>query len=240
MEKVRRKGNVETANPLAKEYYDESEIEWSPPNVPISMEQYKELRTYAESKGVFLQGFKNSDVDISLTKEAIDTAVELFERYPELQGSIRKPFTLYLDRYMRSVDFAEVKEKVPHILRLNSDSYRNKRALQTEYGKLADEGWFVRGTSYKSVIYHEMGHMVSDVYGIDGLSVMKKVLGTDSTAETLLWCKNNLSCYSFKSDGSEIISEAFSAFYGTDNPIREIVDFMAICDKMILERRGRR
>lgn len=185
-----------------------------------------------------MQGFKNSDADISLAKEAIDTAAELFEQYPELQGSKRKPFTLYLDKYMRSVDFAEVKENAPHILHLNADTYRNKRALQTEYGKLADEGWFVCGTSHKSVIYHEIGHMFSDVYGIDGLSVMKKVLGTVSTAETLLWCKNNLSCYSFKSDGSEIISEVFSAFYGTDNPVKEIVEFMAICDKIILERRG--
>ena len=80
--------------------------------------------------------------------------------------------------------------------------------------------------------------MVSDIYGIDGLAVMKEVLGTDSTAEALLWCRNNLSEYSFKSDGSEIISEMFSAFYGSENPPKEVIDFVSRCDKMVIDWRG--
>jgi hypothetical protein len=213
-------------------------IGWPPKGASISNEHYRELRTYAEGKGVFLQGYKNSDVDVSLTREVVDSAERLFAKYPELRGTTKRPFTLALDRHMKSADFAEVREGAPHIVRLNADAYRSKSALQVEYGKLADEGWFVKGTTYQSVIYHEIGHMVADVYGIDGLAVMKDVLGTDSAAETLLWCKNNLSEYSFKSDGSEIISEMFSAFYGINNPPQEVVDFMARCDKMILDRRG--
>ena len=123
-------------------------------------------------------------------------------------------------------------------MHLNADAYRKKHNLQREYKKLSDEGWFVKGTSYQSVIYHETGHMVSDIYGIDGLAIMKDVLGTTSTAETLLWCKNNLSEYSFKVDGTEIVSEMFSAFYGLNNPPKEVVDFMAKCDKMIVDWRG--
>lgn len=139
---------------------------------------------------------------------------------------------------MESIDFAEVREGATHIMHINADAYRSRETLELEYKKLAEIGWFVRGTSYKSIVYHEVGHMVSDAYGINGLSLMKKVLGTDSTTKTLLWCKNNLSEYSFKSDGSEIISEIFSAYYGSENPSKEVIDFMARCDKMIVDWRG--
>lgn len=208
-------------------------IDWPARGGNISNEQYKALRAYAESKGVFLRGFRNSDVDISLAAEAVDTAAHMLEKYPELQGSAKRPFTLDLDRHMRSVDFAEVKEGTPHILHLNADAFRNRTALQAEYAKLANDGWFVKGTTYKSIIYHEMGHMVSDVYRIDGVSVMQEVLGVEYEAEVLDWCKNNLSQYSAKLSGEEIIAEAFSAFFGLKNPPQEIVDFVQKCDNII-------
>ena len=137
---------------------------------------------------------------------------------------------------MDSVDFAEVRKESPHVLRLNSDAVRSKTALASEYKSLVKEGRFAKGTDYRSVIYHEMGHMVSDVYGIDGAEVMKEVLGKTRT-ETLLWCRENLSRYSFEANGEEIISEAFSSFYGSESPPKEIVDFVSRCDKIILEWR---
>lgn len=208
-------------------------INWPAKGENVSNEQYRALRTYAEDKGVFLRGFKNSDVDISLAKEAVDTAADMLVKYPELQGFAKRPFTLELNKFMRSVDFAEVKEGTPHILHLNADAFRSRTALQAEYAKLANEGWFVKGTTYKSIIYHEMGHMVSDVYRIDGISVMQEVLGVAHEAEALDWCKNNLSQYSAKLSGDEIIAEAFSAFFGLKNPPQEIIDFVQKCDNII-------
>lgn len=208
-------------------------IDWPPKGESISPEQYNTIRAYAESKGVFLRGFKNSDVDMELATEAVDAAAYMLERYPELQGSTKRPFTLELDRYMRSVDFAEVKEGAPHILHLNADAFRSRTALLAEYKKLADEGWFVKGTSCRSIIYHEMGHMVSDVYRIDGISVMQEVLGVEYEAQALSWCRDNLSQYSAKLSGEEIIAESFSAFFGLKNPPQEIIDFVQKCDKII-------
>lgn len=226
-------------NSLAKAYSDgENEIKWPNKGASITPEQYKDLRSHAEGKNIILQGFKKSDVAVDLARDTIDEADRMLDMYPELRGSSKKPFTLYLDRHMQSIDFAEVREGATHIMHINADAYRSRECLAQEYKKLSENGWFVRGTTHKSIVYHEMGHMVSDVYGIDGLSLMKKVLGTDSTAETLLWCKNNLSEYSFKADGSEIISEIFSAYYGLDKPSKEVVDFMSKCDKMIVDWRG--
>lgn len=232
-------GKQVMANPLAKAYSDgENKIKWPSKGVSLTAEQYKDLRKYAEDKRIVLQGFKNSDAAIDLAKDTIDEAERMLSLYPELRGSIKKPFTLNLDRHMKSIDFAEVREGATHIMHINADAYRNRESLAQEYKKLSESGWFVRGTSYKSIVYHEVGHMAADVYGIDGLSVMKEVLGTDSTAEALLWCKNNLSEYSFKSDGSEIISEMFSAYYGSETPGKEVVDFMSRCDKIIVDWRG--
>lgn len=232
-------GKQVMANPLAKAYSDgETKIKWPSKGVSLTAEQYKDLRKYAEDKCIVLQGFKNSDAAIDLAKDTIDEAERMLSLYPELRGSIKKPFTLNLDRHMKSIDFAEVREGATHIMHINVDAYRNRESLAQEYKKLSESGWFVRGTSYKSIVYHEVGHMAADVYGIDGLSVMKEVLGTDSTAEALLWCKNNLSEYSFKSDGSEIISEMFSAYYGSETPGKEVVDFMSRCDKIIVDWRG--
>ena len=235
-------GNVQKAtSPLAKAYSDgENKIKWPNKGAGITAEQYKNLRGYAEQKNIILQGFKNSDVALDLARDTIDETEHMLDLYPELRGSGKKLFTLNLDRHMDSIDFAEVREGSPHIMHINADAYRSRESLAQEYEKLAESGWFVRGTSYRSIVHHEVGHMVSEVYGIDGLSLMKEVLGTDSTAETLLWCKNNLSEYSFKSDGSEIISEMFSAYYGLEKPSKETIDFMTRCGKIITDRRGAR
>lgn len=227
-------------NMLAKAYTtDGGKIEWPPKGDMLATERYREMRSYAEDRGIYLHGFKKSDVDPHLVFEAIDTAEIVFEKYPELRGSEKRPFSLKLDSHMKSGDFGEVKDGVSHILHLNADAYRSKSALISEYGKLADEGWFVNGTGHNSIVFHEMGHMISDVYGIDGLDVMKKVLNTDSSAEVLMWCKRNLSEYSFQYGGKEIISEMYSAYYGLPNPSKEVVDFVGRCDMIILEWRGK-
>ena len=237
-EKVARESRLGSKQP-AKAYSDGGNtIQWPSKSGGISKEDFQDLRAYAESRGIYLQGFKNSDVHTDLAMEVVDDVEKMFSKYPELRGTDKKPFTLLLDRNMRSIDFAEVRDGAPHIMHINADAYRDKNCLRREYEKLSNEGWFVRGSSYRSVVYHEVGHMVSDIYGIDGLAVMKEVLGTDSTAEALLWCRNNLSEYSFKSDGSEIISEMFSAFYGSENPPKEVIDFVSRCDKMVIDWRG--
>ena len=210
-------------------------IDWPDKGENITVEEYRELSAYATSKGVHLQGLRKSDVDTELFREVIDAADMMLGQYPELMGTEKKPFTIKLE-IMDSVDFAEVRKESSHVLRLNSDAVRSKAALASEYKALVKEGRFVKGTDYTSVVYHEMGHMVSDVYGIDGAEVMKEVLGKSRT-ETLLWCRENLSGYSFESNGEEIISEVFSSFYGSNSPPKEIVDFMSRCDKMILEWR---
>lgn len=189
----------------------EGHIAWPPRGKNISGEQYKELREYAFGKGIVLKGFKKSDVDVILAKELIDDAEKMLKKYPRLQQS--GIFTMEL-KNMHSEDFAYTVLGM-NKLSLNINAVRDKSAFMREYNKLMNEGFFVRDTDYHSVIFHEFGHLVGANYGIDGLELMKKVLNTDSNAEVLAFCRDNLSEYSAKYDnGIEIISEIFSAHEG--------------------------
>lgn len=189
----------------------EGNIAWPSRGKHISKEQYKELREYAFGKGIVLKGFKKSDVDVILAKELIDDAEKMLKKYPRLQQS--GIFTMEL-KNMHSEDFAYTVLGM-NKLSLNINAVRDKSAFMREYNKLMNEGFFVRDTDYHSVIFHEFGHLVGANYGIDGLELMKKVLNTDSNAEVLAFCRDNLSEYSAKYDnGIEIISEIFSAHEG--------------------------
>ena len=199
-------------------------IVWPKPGNKISIEQYKELREYASERGIVLNGFRNSDVDIQLAKESIDALDRMTKIYPNIRGSEKYPLTLALGP-MNSVTFAEVKEGVPHILWLNRDAFRSMAALKVEYAKKVQERYFVPGTEIMSIIYHETGHMVSDVYGVDSIGIMKDVLDLDNESEVLLECKERLSIYA-GSKSDEIIAECFSSYYGLNEPPKFVVDYM--------------
>lgn len=207
----------------------ENLIQWIPKGENISFKEYKKLREYATSKGITLRGFKKSDVDIALAKETIDEAARMLEKYPELKGTAKKPFTLELSTAMRANDFAETSHGVKHIIKLNADAFRDKEKLASEYKKLADAGWFVKGTDYHSIIHHEIGHIIGEMRDIDGLHIAELVLETDEVDKVFAYIKKNLSKYSsVKEDGTEIISEVMSAYeFGIKDDF--ILTFLKIC-----------
>lgn len=195
----------------------------------ISTEQYKALREYADDKGIVLRGFKDSDVDIELTKEFIDESALMIEKYPILKGDSKRPFTLELSRYLSDEDFAQTRPGVTHIIELNANYMRDKSLLSREYKLKADEGWFVKGTDYKSVIIHEIGHLIGDKKDIDGLEIAKSILNTTSADIVFKHLEDNLSIYSSAvMDGSEIISEALSA-YESGNSNDFVLTFLKMC-----------
>jgi len=206
------------------------DIKWEPKGNNISLEQYKELRDYAQSKGIVLRGFKNSDVDVSLTKEFIDDAVKILQDYPEIIKDGKKPFTFQLDYLMSNDDFAETSEGTTHIIKLNGNAMRSKAKLAKEYLKLSETGFFVKGTDYHSIVSHEMGHIIGDIKKVDSINTLKTILGLSTKTETLDWCAENLSEYSSKfKNGVEIISEAFSA-YRSNKSNETILTFLKKCN----------
>ena len=204
----------------------EEKIDWPKAGRKITREEHRELKRYAKSNGIELRGFKDSDVDIESAREAIDALGQMVELFPDIVGDKMHPLTISLEGFMRSVDFAGIGAEEPlHVIRINKDAYRNRAALLKEYEEAAKEGFFVKGTDVRSIIYHEVGHIIANKRNVDGLAIMREILNKGLDKEVLLFCRKNLSIYA-GSSGEEIIAECFSAYYGLKDPPQFVIDFM--------------
>lgn len=201
---------------VQKDSVNNRKIKWNRKGENLNSEQKRELRNYAESKGIVLTGYAKTDVDVSLMKEVMDDADSILKKYPELRGTKEKPFTLKVVNGMETNDFAMTSAgNDSHVIQLNANAFRNREKLAEEYQKLVDESWFVKGTSYHSIVIHEMGHMYANVHKIDIMKICKEILKTDKDSIVLEYVQKNLSVYSSAfMNGAEIISEVFSSYFG--------------------------
>ena len=193
--------------------------------------QYRELRKFANDNKIELSGFKKSDVDVNLIKDAILTLNVLQNKFPKVADE-RYKLTLILSNTMDADDFAITTKG--RLITLNADAYRDTARLAEEYQKLVDEGWFVQGTDYRAIIYHEFGHIVAEAYKINPLEIACEITGL-SEKRVLQFVAENLSIYSGNIfDGSEIISEVF-ADMSTVNPSEFSKKFYAKVMKIVEE-----
>ena len=109
------------------------------------------------------------------------------------------------------------------VIQLNAASVRSLEVLEREYAKLADEGWFVKGTSARCVMYHELGHVFSHANKISGMRIARAIIGSKDLAKVVSGMSKKLSRYaSSYENGREIVSEVFSAWFGkTGNEFAE-------------------
>lgn len=108
---------------------------------------------------------------------------------------------------MSAEDFAITRGKV---INLNANAYRDVSLLAMEYHKAMESGWFVKDTTWRAIIHHEFGHVVTDIHKLNGLEIACEITGLSKT-KVIEFLKKNLSEYagSFV-DGGEIISEIFA------------------------------
>lgn len=176
----------------------------------ISVEEYKELMKYASEKNVKLEEFKKFSGDIEIIKEAIDDIVLIARDFPKILKQ-RKSVVLRFDEHLSAKDFATTNK---HLVSINGEIFNNSEYLQSEYSMLANKGFFVKGTTYRSIIRHEIGHVVANIYGLNSMDIAKEVLQTDNETDIYDFVMNNLSLYAVEYDkGIEFISECFSAYY---------------------------
>ena len=181
----------------------------------ITKDEYKELMSYANERKVKLEGFKKFSGSRDLIKEAIDDIVEIAKDFPKILTD-RKSIVLRFDEYLSEKDFATTNR---HLISINGNIFNNRKYFEHEYRMMADLGTFVKGTEYRSVVRHEIGHVVANIYGINPMCIAKEVLQTEDENDIFDYIMNNLSLYAVEyEDGREFISESFSAYYsGVDN-----------------------
>lgn len=208
-------------------------IGWPSKRTPITAEQYKGVMGYAREKGIELAGFKEFDGDIDTVYELVDDAVSIANLYPKASDG-KKKMTIKLSRHMKSVDFAKTEGR---IIEINADAFRDTKRLAEEYDKLVEVGWFVKGTDYRSIVKHEMGHVVANTYNIDVMSVAEKVTGLRGSAAITTFYEEHLSEYAGKySDGSEIISECFASVFGSKEKNKFALQFVEECDRLMVNK----
>lgn len=210
-------------------------IQWPAPGEKITDKAFKEIRKYANEKGVQTAGVKKSDLDLELVRDAIDRVSEVLDKY-SIREKLDHPFIMDFSHSLRSADFAESYPGTNHIIYFNKDAYRSLDALENEYKKREEKYFFVKGTDYRAIPYHEMGHIIADVFNIDAMSIAKKLINAENEDDFINTLKSKLSIYATKEGGDEIIAECYSAVLsGVNNAFA--LQFIEECDKIILEKR---
>lgn len=197
----------------------------------ISKEEYTRIMRYARQRDIKLEGFKKFSGDIHVIEEMVDDILAISKDFPRILTS-RKSIVISNDIDSYEDDFATT---IDHIIYINSHIYNNTEYLKNEYNVVAQKGHFVKDTTYRSIIRHEVGHVVSNMYRIDPMMVAKNILPDKTNPEIIEYVKHTLSLYAADfPDGREFISECFSSYYsGVDNEFaQKYVDY---CIKLAKE-----
>ena len=119
------------------------------------------------------------------------------------------------DRIKRNLNL-DMKDVVGYCknLILSKELVLSNRNGFVELYKLAEEGWFVKGTDYKSIIIHELGHVFSNRYHINSLEITKKILNFEKVDDIMNYLSSELSNYAAEVvNGNEIIAEIDKIIY---------------------------
>ena len=183
---------------------------------PICKEKYQELMLYAKEKGIKLSCFKEFVGDIKIIEQVIDDILPITLDFPLLLSN-KKGVCLELD-YSMGTDFATT--LFGHTIHLNAIYYSNLEMLISDYNEAVQANRFVKETDWHSIIRHEIGHVVANLYHIDAMKIAKQILNTNSDLKVLDVLADELSLYSVEfDDGREIISEAFSGYYSNTDTV---------------------
>lgn len=211
-----------------------NDTKWPESGKKISKEELKDLKDFAKNHNVLISGFKDYDGDVSLIKECIEDVDLISKDFPKVK-STRKKVTLSPYDPLNSGIIANTEN---HIIYLNKAAFRDRDILEANYMEEVLNGNYVEGTNYRSIIKHEMGHVVSNIYGLDGGEIAMKITGKNMK-ETLEYLRKELSGYSaIVPTGDEIISEVFSDYYSNESPKKFSLKFMEECANIIAEKGG--
>lgn len=180
---------------------------------PISPEDFRDLRKYANSHNISLSQFRDYVGNIDTIKILIDDISTIALDFPKIvEGRYHLELKISYDL---GTDFATTNN---HIIRLNGVYFSNMKMLQDTYDDCEREGRFVKGTNWRSIIRHEVGHIVSNKYHLNPLQIAASITNSKNIAYLFDYIEKNLSKYAVEeADGSEIVAESFSGYYSNVN-----------------------
>ena len=228
-----RESDIIEINKAAKR----DEIKWLPKGEDLTPEARKRLTDHAKKCNIVLTGLRRSDVDETLVREIIDNAASMLKVYPELNADPARPFTIKIVNGLEANVFAQTTRRTSqNVVQINANAFRDGAKLSEEYGKLAADKWFVKGTDHSAIVKHEIGHMYQAIHKISDDTIVETAMRVSRQTDRkslFRFLTENLSEYagSYK-DGSEIISEVFADYYGSKEPTEFSVAFMGALNEM--------
>lgn len=196
-------------NPLQEKIYESevnSEIRLEPDKISMSASdttilsqaesiahnssEYVEIEKYAEEKGINIHAVKEFDGDVSILKEQIDAIEEIRTEY-----GVKKKITILFSE-LPDNDLAETGNGADTIT-FNKKALRNRNITES----FLKEDRTLATDKVKGIAYHEMGHIISYVYGEKGLDIARKAYYNIfekeiSPQEMLNWLRDSISIYS--------------------------------------------
>ncbi len=152
---------------LPRNYKDERN-----PGERISRESLNEVMNFAKEKGVRigspgepLGGFEKYRGDVEVLKEMISElstqqASDLF-----VKSGSKNPILWYDnvrdDHDLSKIDINAFAQTNGRNITLNKFMFDDSKYLLNEYSKAEQSGHFVKGSSYKNIISHEVGHIIN-------------------------------------------------------------------------------
>lgn len=152
--------------------------------------EYAEIEKYAEEKGISIHAVKEFDGDVSVLKEQIDAIAEIRAEF-----GINKKMTIVFSE-LPDNDLAQTGNGADTIT-FNKKALRNRNLTEL----FLKEDRTLATDEVKGIAYHEMGHIISYVYGEKGLDIARKAYYNIfreeiSPQEMLNWLRDNISIYS--------------------------------------------
>ena len=189
--------------------------------IPATQEEIKAFEESLKELGLAdVSGFETYIESNKYLLEIVEDFRKLKSDFPDYFQGLK--LNLGVIEEMTESDYACYDRRTGTI-HLNPSYYNDFNTFISSFADDVRGKYHPVGTNYRSVIFHEFGHMVEFVSGINRKALLKKLFVRFNnryfTAKLCLaWVSLNLSYYAPYNDYIEFISEAFAEYYNSPNP----------------------
>ncbi len=164
----------------------------------ISEKELQALSEYGNQRGINIDinSFKRFEGSADTVQEVVDSMSEVAKDFHRLSDP-ENGLVLRADYRMDDQDYGRTQGRTVY---LNNNAFRNVSALQEDYSEGVARGLFAKGTTYRSIGYHEAGHAVVNIYNPNQRDALRNIVPGDISLTD-------------KKNKGERIAEAFSSYY---------------------------